>query len=189
MLASTPSTSCSPTITTFERVNSRHAAQRDARHMTGTDSAHSNVDMSTPENTRTSVWTMLAYGTSLVDAYLALASVASRMMENTSSSYLPPINSEANTEGTRFFTLMVATCTAAIALGCLWMCRPPTDGIHAAGAAWFVALCSTTWLTYLSPFATGILKHLFFYGPYRATRGLPISCADVRVGRAFGMGR
>ena len=69
--------------------------------------------------TTTSFFTFFAYATLLLDTYLVLASVATRMMKDTYTSYLPPFGSVENTERVRFFILIVAAWTAALAIGCL----------------------------------------------------------------------
>lgn len=63
--------------------------------------------------TRVSLTIPLAYGTLVVDAYLALASIAARTTQNR----LPPFGVVGNSQGSRVVVLLVATGTAALAIG------------------------------------------------------------------------
>ena len=130
-----------------------------------TNMDNQNDENSTPPKTKTSLWTILAHATLLVDAYLVLASIASQMMKNTYRTYLPPFDRVDNIEGARLFTLIVATWTAVLAMGCLKMRRVPSDSAYSAGIVWVVLLLSVVWLMYLTPAIIDVSRNLFLYGP------------------------
>jgi hypothetical protein len=68
---------------------------------------------------RTRFYTAVAYGTLALDAYLALACVATRAIPRDGHRYLPPFGFVGASEASRFVVLSVATWTAILALGCL----------------------------------------------------------------------
>lgn len=65
---------------------------------------------------RASPFTIAAYVTLLADAYLVLASLASRMMQEAYASYLLPFSGDNNSDETHFLVLIVATWTAILAV-------------------------------------------------------------------------
>ena len=112
---------------------------------------------------RTTFYTAAAYGTLLADAYLALASIATRMMRPEYQRYLPPFGGGAS-EGSRILVLLVATWTAVLALGCLRTGRAEAKDSHASGVLWFVLVLVLIWLVILLPPAMGALWNLFVRG-------------------------
>jgi hypothetical protein len=80
----------------------------------------------------------VAYGTLVVDAYLALASVATKATPREGHRYLPPFGFVVASEASRFLVLLVATWTAILALGCLSVSGEQRERPHAAAVLWFV---------------------------------------------------
>lgn len=111
----------------------------------------------------TKFFTAAAYVTLVVDAYLALASIATRMMPRDFQHYLPPFGDGAS-EGFRTLVLLVATWTSVLALGCLHAARSETNNPHAAGVVWFLLLIVLIWLIVLLPTAIGFLAERFVWG-------------------------
>lgn len=68
---------------------------------------------------RTRFFLAVSYVTLIVDAYLVLASIATKMMKSQYTYYLPPFGSEAGHELSRGMVLLVATWTAVLSLGCI----------------------------------------------------------------------
>ena len=98
---------------------------------------------------RSKFYTALSYGTLVVDAYLALALTATRMMKRGYTSHLPPFGSEGVSEGTRFLVLLIATWTAVLAIGCLRANSAQAESPHAPGTVWFVLVLAIVWLPVL----------------------------------------
>ena len=113
---------------------------------------------------RNTFHTALAYGTLFVDAYLALVSVATRMMKGPFASSLLPVDSGDISERTRFFILLVATWTAALAIGSLRSNRDQAESPHAPGTLWFILVLATVWIVYLTPPLIEVLRNLFVRG-------------------------
>ena len=112
---------------------------------------------------RLTIYTILAYGTLLADAYLALASVATRAMHPEYQRYLPPFG-DAVSEGSRILVLLVATWTAVLALGCLRAGRTEAERSHAPGVLWFVLVLAVIWLVILAPLIVDLSWDLFVRG-------------------------
>ena len=106
---------------------------------------------------RTKFHLVVGYGTLVVDVYLALASIATKMMKPQYGGYLPPFSSEGVTEPSRFMVLLVATWTAILAMGYLKANHVKSDGAPAPGTTWFVLVLAMLWLGYLTP----VLWNLF----------------------------
>jgi hypothetical protein len=95
---------------------------------------------------RISFSTVLAYGTLVVDGYLALASIATKMM---SQKCLPPFGMVGDSHPSRVLVLLVATWTAALAIVCLRAGHAQTNRRSPAGVIWFVLLLAIIWGVYL----------------------------------------
>ena len=104
--------------------------------------------------------TALAYGTLIIDAYLALASVATRMMKAEYASSLLPFGDGEITERTRLLLLMVATWTAALAVSSLRVSHSQPESPGAPGALWFALVLATVWAVYLAPLMINALQSL-----------------------------
>lgn len=112
---------------------------------------------------RTTFYTTAAYGTLLADAYLALASVATRMIHPEYQRYLPPFGDDVS-EGSRILVLLVATWTAVLAVGCLRAGRTEAEGWHAPGVLWFVLVLAVIWLVFLLPRGVDLIRNMFVRG-------------------------
>jgi hypothetical protein len=104
-------------------------------------------------------YTAWAYGTLIVDAYLALASVATRAAPQVRH-YLPPYNWVPVSVAGHFLMLLVATWTAILALGCLRADSEQRESPHATGVLWFVLVLAFIWLLFLFFFLPPLLKDL-----------------------------
>lgn len=109
---------------------------------------------------RTKFYLVLEYGTLVVDVYLALASIASKMMKQEYRHYLPPFGSEGVAEPSRFMVLLVANWTGILAMACLKASTVQPERAPTPGALWFVLVLSIVWLVYLTP----VLRDLFVQG-------------------------
>ena len=121
-----------------------------------------------PQVTRVSPFTIAAYVTLFADAYLVLASLASKMMQNVSASYLLPFHSEENPGETHVIVLVVATWTSVLAVGCLSSRQRDSHDNWLAGVVWIGVVLAIPWLFVLMPMASNIViwaKQLFLYGP------------------------
>ena len=113
--------------------------------------------MNTQTTKRTKFYLMLAYGTLVADVYLALASVATRMMQPQYRHYLPPFGSDGNTELSRSTVLLVVNWTAILAMGCLSADKVKSNNASVPGTLWFLMVLVIIWLVHLTP----ILRDLF----------------------------
>lgn len=103
-----------------------------------------------------SFYTLFAFATLFVDAYLVLAAVANKMIGGTGSTSLPPFGQEVASEETRLMVLSLATWTAVLAVGCLYKGHAPSAQAASeqrgmAGVVWFVILLLVVWAAYLLP--------------------------------------
>jgi len=136
--------------------------------MTTIDDSQKSGDNEPPQVLRASPFTIAAYVTLLADAYLVLASLASRMMQEAYASYLLPFSGDNNSDETHFLVLIVATWTAILAVGCLSSRRTSSQGNHSAAVVWFFLVLAVPWLFILIPTILNTLnwaKRLFLYGP------------------------
>ena len=97
---------------------------------------------------QTKFFLAVGYGTLIVDVYLVLASIATRMMNSQYTGYLPPFGPDG-AQTSRFMVLLIATWTAILALGCIRSNNPKSAG--APGTIWFVLVLAIVWLGYLTP--------------------------------------
>jgi hypothetical protein len=100
----------------------------------------------------TKFFTVAAYGTLVIDVYLALAAVATKVDVR----HLPPFGAERVTDGLRFLVLIVATWTATLAIGCLRAGRGPAT-TQPASVFWFVLVLGLVWIGLLLPWLLQIL--------------------------------
>jgi hypothetical protein len=106
----------------------------------------------------------VAYGTLVVDAYLALAAVATRATPREVHRYLPPFGLVGESEASRFLVLLVATWTAILALGCLRASDEHRERPHAAAVLWFVLVLAVVWLALVLPWLVGLFWQWFLWG-------------------------
>jgi len=92
----------------------------------------------------------VGFGTLVVDAYLVLASIATKMMKREYSSYLLPFGSEGDAPS-RLTVLLIATWTAILAIGCIRSNSTQSNKSSAPGTLWFVLVLAIVWLAYLTP--------------------------------------
>ena len=109
-------------------------------------------------------FSVVGYGTLVVDAYLILASIAAPMMEAQYRAYLPPFGSAEFGQPSRFVVLLVATWTAVLAMGCLRANDVQSVRGSAPGVLWFVLVLAIVWLVYLTPLLIGLIWNLFVRG-------------------------
>lgn len=112
---------------------------------------------------RISFFTALAYATLVVDGYLALAAVATKVVPQVRR-YLPPFAWLDVSETTRYLVLLVATWTAFLALGCLRPTGSQRDRPHAAVVLWFGLVLAMVWLLLLLPLLVERLREFFVWG-------------------------
>lgn len=110
-------------------------------------------------------YTSVAYGTLVVDAYLALACAAIRALPREGHQYLPPFGWIGASEAGRILVLSVATWTAILALGCLRATDAQHERSHAAAVLWVALVLAMTWLLVLVPLITELLRELLVWGP------------------------
>ena len=96
---------------------------------------------------QTKFFLTVGFGTLVVDAFLVLASIATKMMKREYSGYLLPFGSEGS-EPSRFLVLLIASWTGILAIGCIRSRKTSSDG---AGTLWFVLILAIVWLAYLMP--------------------------------------
>jgi hypothetical protein len=113
---------------------------------------------------RRTFYTAVAYGTLVVDAYLALASVATKAIPREGRRYLPPFGFVGVSEASRFLVLLVATWTAILALGCLRASGEQRERSHSAGVLWFVLVLAVIWLLLMLPLLVELLWEWFVWG-------------------------
>lgn len=121
---------------------------------------------------RANFYTVLAYGTLFVDAYLALASVAIRMMNREYSSYLLPFGTGKFSGEQRFLVLIIATWTAALALGCLKLHGAQKSNHTMPGIIWFILILSVVWLIHGVPLMLNFAREVFVFARELFVRGL-----------------
>lgn len=98
---------------------------------------------------RTKIYQTIAYLTLFVDAYLVLASIATRMMKAEYTQFLPPFGPGSGPEPSRILVLIIATWTSVLAVGCLNQSRKQSDSTP--GSVWFIVVLAIAWLSYLVP--------------------------------------
>jgi len=114
---------------------------------------------------RTKIYLVMGYGTLIADAYLVLASIATRMMQAEYSHLLPPFGSfNQGNELSRVIVLVIATWTAILAMGCLAAARHKSKDAPAPGSLWFVVVLVLAWLSYLTPALKTLCSQLFIRG-------------------------
>lgn len=106
----------------------------------------------------------VGYGILVVDAYLVLASVASKMMKSQYLGYLPPFGSMGGAQPSNVMVLLIATWTATLAIGCLRTSRSQSNQAPASGSLWFGLVLVIVWLVYLVPMLIDLSRHLFVHG-------------------------
>jgi hypothetical protein len=109
-------------------------------------------------------YTAVAYGTLVVDAYLALASVATKATPREGHRYLPPFGFVVASEASRFLVLLVATWTAILALGCLSVSGEQRERPHSAAVLWFVLVLAVVWLFFVLPLLVELVWRWFIWG-------------------------
>jgi hypothetical protein len=136
--------------------------------MTAIDDSQKSGDNEPSQVVRASPFTIAAYVTLLADAYLVLASLASRMMQEAYASYLLPFSGDKNSDEPHFMVLIIATWTAVLAMGCLSSRRRSSEDNYSAAVVWIVLVLAIPWLFVLIPTTLTTLnwaKQLFLYGP------------------------
>jgi hypothetical protein len=106
----------------------------------------------------------VAYGTLVVDAYLALASVATRATPREGHRYLPPFGWVGASDASRFLVVVVATWTAILALGCLRASGEQRERPHSAAVLWFVVVLAVVWLSLVLPWLAELVSEWFIWG-------------------------
>lgn len=106
---------------------------------------------------RTKFYLVVGYGTLAVDAYLVLASIATRMMKAEYSRFVPPFGAHTGGEPSRVMVLLIATWTAILAMGCLRANNEQAGKTRSAGTIWFVLVLAIVWLVFLTQFLEGLL--------------------------------
>ena len=114
---------------------------------------------------RLKFYAALAFGTLAIDVYLALVSVATRMISGKNAAYLLPFASDGVSDGERILMLVVAGWTAVLAIGCLKASDPHNERPFAPGPIWFVVVLVVIWLSYIIPLVVAAFWNLFVYGP------------------------
>lgn len=116
---------------------------------------------------RVSVFSVIAYATLLADAYLVLASLASRVMKVGYASNLLPFYADKSSDGSLLVVLVITTWTAVLALGCLsWRRGSSGESVSVVGI-WVCLVLAVPWLFVLKSVVGGALhwaKQLFLYG-------------------------
>ena len=106
----------------------------------------------------------VAYGTLVVDAYLALAALATKAMPREGHWYLPPFGFVVASEASRFLVLLIATWTAILALGCLSVSGDQRERPHSAAVLWFVLVLAVVWLFFVLPLLVELFWQWFIWG-------------------------
>lgn len=106
----------------------------------------------------------MAYATLVVDAYLALASVATKATPREGHRYLPPFGFVDASDTSRFLVVLVATWTAILALGCLSACGEQRERHHSAAVLWFVLVLAVVWLFLVLPLLVELFWQWFIWG-------------------------
>jgi hypothetical protein len=112
---------------------------------------------------RTKFYIAVAYGTLVVDAYLALACAATKATPYVND-YLPPFRLVGGSDASRILVLGVATWTAILATGCLRAPSERREDLHGAGILWFVFVLAFIWLLLLLPLLVSFAWKLFIKG-------------------------
>lgn len=99
---------------------------------------------------QTKFFLAIGFGTLIIDAYLVLASIATKMMKREYSGYLLPFGSEGDAPS-RFIVLLIATWTAILAIGCIRSSNTKSEKSSAPGILWFVVVLAIVWLVNLIP--------------------------------------
>ena len=140
--------------------------------MTEIDHAQTSDENESLPVAEVSPFTIVAYITLLADAYLVLASLATKMMNRAYASYLLPFGGGNNAGETHFWALIVATWTGTLAVGCLSSRDPSSRGKHGAAIVWFLLVIALGALGLItaglrSGVSSGLswAKELFLYGP------------------------
>jgi hypothetical protein len=136
--------------------------------MTAIDESQKSGDSEPLQVARASPFTIAAYVTLLADAYLVLASLASRMMKEPYASYLLPFSGDKNSDAIHLMILIIATWTAVLAVGCLSSRRGSSNDNYSVAVVWIVLVLAIPWLFVLIPATLTTLnwvKQLFLYGP------------------------
>ena len=103
---------------------------------------------------RATFYTVIAYGTLVVDAYLALASIATRVGVR----HLPPFGSERVSDSSRLLVIVVATWTAVLVVGCFRARSIQPESPHAPGILWFLIVLAAAWLAVLLPLLASLAE-------------------------------
>ncbi len=113
---------------------------------------------------RTTFYTAAAYGTLVVDAYLALASVATKALPREGHRFLPPFGFVGASQASRFVVLLVATWTAILALGCLKASDEKRQRPHSAAVLWFLLVLALIWLLFVLPLLADLVWEWLVWG-------------------------
>jgi hypothetical protein len=108
---------------------------------------------------RTTFYKVVAYSTLFVDAYLALALVATAAMPRPYHHYLPPFGLEGVAAAPRILVLLVVTWTAFLAVGCLGANNRQLQGIELIVVFWVLLLLVIVWLALVLPCIVAGLGH------------------------------
>lgn len=131
--------------------------------MTSIDDLQKSADNERPRGATGLPITITAYVTLFADTYLVLASLAGKMMKATYTAHLLPFIGDKDPDETHLMVLIIATWTAALAVGCLSSRRRSSNDNYPAALAWIVPVLAIPWLFILIPTTLNWAKQLFFY--------------------------
>jgi hypothetical protein len=113
---------------------------------------------------QTTIYIGLAYATLVVDAYLALALVASRAMRRQYMSHVLPFGSDGILDASPFVVLFVVSWTAVLAIGCLRTTSVKAESHVGSGVLWFMLVLAVIWVAFLIPLLIDFSWNLFVRG-------------------------
>ncbi len=100
---------------------------------------------------RSKFYTILGFGTLLIDTYLVLTSIASRMMNAEYREHLPLFGPESDLASSPFMVLIIATWTALLAIGCIRADRKTPEDSNTPALIPFVLILGLVWIGHLWP--------------------------------------
>jgi hypothetical protein len=102
-------------------------------------------------------YVVLAYSILVVDAYLALAALATRAgVQN-----LPPFGIGRVSDSSRFYAMTVATWTAVLAFGCLRRASTDEEQPARIGLYWCILVLVLAWFAQLIPIVAKFFDYLW----------------------------